>query len=430
MNGDPRSHGLWEASAPPAPAAGPLHAQVQADVAIIGAGFTGLSAGLHAAEGGARVVVVEAVDVGFGASGRNVGLVNAGMWVMPSALRVELGDTYGRRLLDTLGNAPALVFDLVRRHGMQCEALNAGTLHCAVNKPGAAELEERARQWIELGAPVELCNGRRTRELTGTHAYVASLLDRRAGTIQPMAYVRGLATAATRAGVRLFTGTRVVEAQDLGTEWRLTTSSGGSVIAKWVVVATDAYTAPDGMWGGIRTEQVKLPYFNMATAPLPPHVAASILPQRQGAWDTSKVLSSFRFDAAGRLIFGSVGALNGIGRKIHRDWGRRALARLYPQIAGVDFEYEWYGTIGMTSDALPRFHQHDRNVVSFSGYNGRGIAPGTVLGKELARLVLGEVRPSDLSLPVTQMKAAPLRTVRELAFEAGAQLVHVTGARG
>lgn len=429
MDGDPRSHGLWEASAPAAPATTPLQEHVEADLAVIGAGYTGVSAALHAAQGGAKTVVLEAVDIGFGASGRNVGLVNAGMWVMPSALRAALGDTYGPRLLSMLGNAPSVVFELVERHGIACEALHAGTLHCAVGSKGAQEIEERARQWRELGAPVELCDARRTRELTGTDAYAASLLDHRAGTIQPLAYVHGLSAAAMRAGARFFTRTPVEGARRVEGQWQLTTARGGTVSAKWVVVATDAYTAPDGLWGGIRTEQVKLPYFNLATAPLAPELSRAILPQRQGAWDTRQVLSSFRLDAAGRLVFGSVGALRGPGRAIHRDWGRRALARLFPRLAGVDFEHEWYGTIGMTADALPRLHQLEHNVISFSGYNGRGIAPGTVLGRELARVALGAATAADLPLPVTPLQPAPLRTVREWGYELGAQLVHAVGAR-
>lgn len=429
MNGDPRSHGLWEASAPPAPATTPLLGDATADVAIIGAGFTGSSAALHAAELGASVVVLEAMEIGFGASGRNVGLVNAGMWVMPSVLLRALGPIHGPRLLAMLADAPSLVFDLVQRHGIACEAMREGTLHCAVGAQGLAEVRERARQWQQQGAPVDLCDARTTQALTGTRAYTGSLLDRRAGTIQPLAYARGLAAAAMRAGARLHTHTRVTSAQSSDGRWHLTTEGGHTVSANWIVVATDAYTAPEGLWGGLRKEQVKLPYFNLATAPLSGDVAANILPQRQGAWDTRQVLSSFRFDAAGRLVFGSVGALVGAGRAIHRDWGRRALARLYPQLVGVPFEHEWYGTIGMTADALPRFHQLDRNVVSFSGFNGRGIAPGTVLGRELARLVTGAQGVADLPLPVTPLVQAPMRVVRELGYETGAQLLHLVEAR-
>lgn len=429
MNDDPRSHGLWEATAPPPPASSPLQESIAIDVAVIGAGFTGASAALQLAEGGASVAMLEAADVGFGASGRNVGLVNAGMWVMPSELVAQLGALHGRRLLDLLGNAPSVVFDLVERHGIRCEAVRNGTLHCAVGKAGVAEVTERARQWTELGAPVELCDAQRTRELTGTGAYRGSLLDHRAGTIQPLAYVRGLASAAVSSGARLYTCTPVTRAEPVGAGWQLETASGGCVAAKWVIVATDAYTVTAGPWAGIRTEQVKLPYFNLATTPLPRGIRESILPQRQGAWDTRKVLSSFRFDSAGRLVFGSVGALRGTGRSTHHGWGRRALVRLFPQLEGVTFEHEWYGMIGMTADALPRFHQLARNVVSFSGFNGRGIAPGTVFGQALAKLVLGQLELSDLPLPVTSVATAHLRTLRELGYEAGAQLFHAVDAR-
>jgi glycine/D-amino acid oxidase-like deaminating enzyme len=429
MNGDPRSHGLWEASAPAAPPTRPLTDRLSVDVAIIGAGFTGSSAALHLAQAGASTAVLEAVDIGFGGSGRNVGLVNAGMWLRPSAISRALGADYGQRLLQLLGNAPSLVYELVERHGIACQAVRNGTLHCAVGSRGTSEVAARAREWREWGAPVEVFDAVQTRRLTGTAAYAASLLDRRAGTIQPLAYARGLAAAAMRAGARVYTHSRVSAAQTDGSRWELATSSGGSLSAKWVIVATNAYTGADGLWPGIQSELVRLPYFNLATAPLPAAVAASILPERQGAWDTRRVLSSFRFDAAGRLVFGSVGALRGMGRTIHREWGRRALARLFPPLRGVEFEHEWYGTIGMTGNALPRFHQLDRNVVSFSGFNGRGIAPGTVFGQELAKLVLGEIQASDLALPISSVKAAPLRAVRELGYEAGAQLFHAVDGR-
>src|SRR4051812_9867129 len=109
MRNDPRSHGLWERSAPPAPPTGSLSDQL---VVVVGAGYTGLSAALHLAETKASVVVLEATEVGFGCSGRNVGLVNAGLWIMPDALASELGEVHGVRLLELLGEAPSLVFGL------------------------------------------------------------------------------------------------------------------------------------------------------------------------------------------------------------------------------------------------------------------------------------------------------------------------------
>ncbi len=426
MNDDPRSHGLWERSAPPPPATPALEGELDADVAVIGAGFTGCSAALHLAEGGADVVVLEAAEIGFGASGRNAGLVNAGLWVMPDDVGAVLGDTYGPRVLDLLGNAPRAVFDLVARHAIPCEAEPNGTLHCAVGDKGLVELTERARQWQARGAPVHLLDAAEAARKIGTAAYAGALLDERAGTIQPLAYVRGLARAALAAGAAIHARSPVTAVTDEGARWRLRTP-GGAVRARFVIVATDAYTAD--IWPAVRTEQVHLPYFNLATEPLGDNLARSILPERQGAWDTREILSHIRFDARNRLIFGSVGALRGSGLPIHRDWGRRALGRLFPQLKGVAFEFAWHGKIGMTDDAVPRFHRLARDVVSFSGYNGRGIAPGTVFGRALARLVLGEIGDADLPLPVSEPRPAKHRALREAYYEVGAQVAHFAADR-
>jgi glycine/D-amino acid oxidase-like deaminating enzyme len=430
MNNNPLSHGLWEASAPPAPACVPLQGSTGADVAIVGAGFTGLSAALHLARAGKSVVVLEAMEVGFGGSGRNVGLVNAGMWVMPDQLGKQLGPVHGPRLLQFLGNAPSVVFDIIERHGIACEAVRNGTLHCAVGAGGAAEVAERARQWQAHGAPVVLLDGQATAAKVGTAAYRAALLDLRAGTLQPLAYVRGLARAAMEAGAAVQVRSPVATFEDLGDCWRLRTAAGASVEAPWVIVATNAYSAAHGPWAQVRSELVHLPYFNLATPPLNASLRAAILPELQGVWDTRQILSSFRFDQAGRLVFGSVGALRGTGRSIHGNWGRRALARLFPALAGVDFVHEWYGSIGMTANALPRFHRLGRNMISFSGYNGRGIAPGTTFGREMARLILGEIGERDLPLPIEPVAPVALRAVRECWYEAGSQVAHALGARG
>ena len=425
MKNDPRSHGLWERTAPKAPSTTALEGTQQTDVLVIGAGFTGLSAALHLAEAGTKVIVLEAEEIGFGGSGRNVGLVNAGMWVMPDDLPGELGPVYGDRLLSLLGDAPRLVFDLVAKHDIPCEIMPVGTLHCAVGTKGLTEIEERAAQWQRRGAPVEVLTGEAAARLTGSRHYSGVLLDRRAGTIQPLAYVRGLARAALAAGAQIHTGSPVSGVARTGATWTATTSRG-SVSAPWVVLATNAYTTAP--WPAVRAELVHLPYFNFATEPLSDNVRHSILPERQGAWDTEEVLSSFRFDAGGRLVFGSVGALRGTGRAVHAFWARRMLGKLFPQLGPVRFEAEWYGMIGMTANNLPRFHKLAPQVVGFSGYNGRGIAPGTVFGRELARLILGQIGEADLPLPLTDPQAEPFRFIKEAFYEVGAQAAHLKEA--
>ncbi len=415
------THGLWAATAP-ALAIEPLAADTSADIAVIGAGYTGLSAALHAREYGLSVVVVDAVDVGFGGAGRNVGLVNAGLWLQPDHVVSVLGECYGERLVAALGSAPRSVFELIERHEIACEPNHTGTLHCAVGEKGRRELEERFSQWHKRGAPVELLTREQTVHEVGSNAFAASLLDRRAGTIQPLAYARGLAGAAIRLGARVHSRSPVQRIERDQATWKLVTPRG-SLAADWVIVATDAYS--QGCWDDIRREQIALPYFNLATRPLPPRLLASVLPTRRGAWDTQSVLTSFRLDAAGRLIFGSVGALGGLGTAVHSAFSRRALRSLFPQLGKIEFEYAWHGTIGMTSDSTPRFHRFAQNVVGFSGYNGRGIAPGTAFGRLLAQHAAGRLREDELPLPVSEVQLPRLRRIRELTYEYGAQLVHM-----
>lgn len=426
MQNDSRTHGLWEASAPAAPPTAPLHGDISTDVIIIGAGYTGLSAALHLAQDGRRAVVLEATEIGFGGSGRNVGLVNAGMWVKPSDVFAAMGKAMGQRLIDQLSLAPGLVFQLVDQYGMDCQAVNKGTLHCAVGASGLKDITERARQWEALGAPVELLDAKLAAQKVGSHSYRGALLDRRAGTIQPLAYARGLARAALSHGATIYTSSAVTSAEQVAGGWKIKTERG-SVTAPWVIVATNAYSQDH--WKAVQTELVRLPYFNMATRRLSDSQLASILPERQGIWDTCAVLSSLRLDVQGRLVFGSVGALRGTGMSIHRNWARRALLRLFPQLRDVEFEHEWFGWIGMTTDSIPRFHTLGRNVVSVSGYNGRGIAPGTSFGRDLALLVSGRLAAADLALPMTDLTSPSFRTARESFYEIGSQVAHITSDR-
>ena len=371
------------------------------------------------------MVALEAIEIGFGAAGRNVGYVNAGMWIMPSAMLQALGPEYGERALTLLGNSPSAVWETIDKYGIDCDPVRNGTLYCAVNRAGLDEIAERERQWRARGAPVHALSAKETARRLGSDAYLGSLLDLRAGTIQPLAYARGLARAAIAAGAVIHTQSPVRSAERTGGAWTLQ-AGGGTVTANWVAVTTDAYGGPP--WPQTRREQILLPYFNFATAPLSAELQAAILPGREGCWDTRKIMSYFRFDRDGRLMFGSVGALRGTGLAVHRAWAKRALKKTFPRVGDAAFEHQWYGMIGMTKDSVPRFHRLDENVVAFCGYNGRGIGTGTVFGRALADHMLGRIAAKDLPLPVTRPDEPALPALREAYYEAGAQIAHLTGA--
>lgn len=425
MDIDARSHGLWGASAPPAPDTSALQGTRHVDVAIIGAGYTGLSAALHLAAFGRSVAVLEAATPGFGGSGRNVGLVNAGMWVMPDALRHSLGQDLGGRMLSFLGEAPSAVFDLIERHDIVCEAQRQGTLHCAVGQSGLTEITERARQWAALDAPVEVLSAKDAAAKLGTNHFAGALWDHRAGTIQPLGYARGLCRAAMQAGAEVYSRSPVIKISEDKDGWCLSTPNG-EVHADWVIAATNVYTA--SVWPELAASQCVLPYFNMATTPLPPDVLGSILPEKQGAWDTRSVLTSFRLDDAGRLVFGSVGQL-GVEASIHAGFARRSLLAMYPQLEEVTFEHQWWGQIGMTPDNLPSLSVLGRNALAVTGFNGRGIAPGTVCGRVMAHHIAGNLPLSEIPLPVRAPTETPLRRARGLGYRAGAAALHAVAQR-
>lgn len=373
------------------------------DLVIVGGGYTGLSTALHAAERGLSVRLLEAERIGYGGSGRNVGLVNATAWLPPGKVRAALGPDYGPRFLERFGRGPATVFDLIERHQIRCEAVRNGTIHAAHGPSGLADLRARHAEWQRLGEPVELLTREETRSLVGTDRYHGGLLDRRAGTINPMGYCRGLARAARAAGARISTGIRATSLSRRNGIWQVGTPRG-PVPGRKVVLGTNAYT--DALWPGLARVIVPIHYLQLATAPLGDR-AAHILPQGQGLWDTAPIMFNYRRDAAGRLLVGSMGRVFGTkqGGLTHR-WARRQIARLFPELGEVRFEAAWDGRIAMTPDHLPRVLRLDEGLWTPIGYNGRGIGTGTVFGVAMADIVAG-ADPASLPVPVTPMTAAP-----------------------
>ncbi len=411
--------GLWAVTAPDFPALTPLEGRIEADLAIVGAGYTGLSAALEAAMAGARVVVLDAEGVGAGGSGRNVGLVNAGLWLMPDEVEARLGAESG--LLELLSAAPAAVWETVERHGIDCEARPAGTLHCATDAAGMQALEERARQWQGRQVAVALLDAAQARARTGTDRYLGALFDPRAGTIQPLGYARGLACAAMKAGAVIHAPARVTGARAQGRGWEVETERG-KVGAARLIWAGNAY----GTGPAANDSLTIMPYFNFATDPLPDDLRRSILPGGEGAWDTATVLTSFRLDAAGRFVIGSVGELGRADTAVHEAWASRQMRRLFPQLAGIPFAHRWFGRIGTTPDAVPRMVQTGPGAYGVTGFNGRGIGPGTVLGRELARTAL-DLQSALPVLPVA--KPDPLRKVRGAGYRLGAAALHLADRR-
>ncbi|MEM6462641.1 MAG: FAD-binding oxidoreductase [Pseudomonadota bacterium] len=403
---------LWDRSATESPYQAGLDGDSACELAIVGGGFTGLSTALHAAERGLDCHVLEAQQIGYGGSGRNVGFVNAGLWLPPKEVQTRLGKAEGASLIDQLSEMPEYVFSLIQKHQIRCEPHRNGTIHAAHSPAGFADLKSRAEQWKALGAPVELLSKDAASELIGTSSFHGGLLDHRAGTINPMGYVRGLARAAIGAGAKVSTGVTVLKLRQDGDLWKVETDCG-TITAKCVVIGTNAYS--DDLWPGLKQTFTVINYFQLATEPLGPE-ADTILPGKQGLWDTGKIMFSLRRDNFDRLILGSMGSVIGGRTGLSQRWAQRMIRRLFPALGAVAIEESWHGKIAMTPDHLFHIHRLADGLYAPIGYNGRGITTGTMFGRALANLLSG-ADEKTLPVPVTDLKPVQARGLKAQFYE-------------
>ena len=413
---------LWAVTAPSIAPFPRLENDITADVAIVGGGYTGLSAALHLAEAGKSVVLLEARTMGYGGSGRNVGLINAGLWTPPDEVEASLGKLSGEKLNGVLAGAPAYVMALIEKYEIDCELTKTGTLHCAHSEKGFADLQTRFAQQKARKAPVTLLTRDETAERVGSTRFFGALHDARAGTLQPLAFARGLGHAARQAGAQLFEDSEVVQSDFDGSHWHLRTREG-QVTAKHVIEATNAYECKPGA-----PRYTPVYYFQCATDPVPTALRKDILPGAEGCWDTAMVMSSFRWDKAGRMIIGGVGKLDGLGEGAHLKWAARKIAQIFPSLAGLPLTTGWHGRIAMTRDHMPKVVETGTHKMSIFGYSGRGIGPGTVFGKAASDWVL---REDPSVFPVASMPSYREKhsKVMDAYYQAGAVAAHLSGAR-
>jgi glycine/D-amino acid oxidase-like deaminating enzyme len=416
---------LWQNSTCEQVGATALTGNASADLVIIGGGFTGASAALEAARRGASVILLEAETIGHGGSGRNVGLVNAGLWLPPEEVIRIVGAEDGPRLMEALSDGPRMVFEIIEREGIACEATRNGTLHLAHAPAGAKNLAERHRQGRNIGAPLELLDRAETARRTGSNSFHGALFDPRAGTVQPLAYAQGLARAAREAGAVLHEHAPVSRIARNGDAW-VVTASGHEIRAKSLLLATNGYH--QGITGGVQPEATPMHFCQFATAPLPEEIRARILPGGEGCWDTALVMSSLRIDQAGRLIIGGVGDSNGPGGGIHAAWARRKMRALYPDLGDMPFESGWSGRIAMTGDHVPKVVAFGPSALAVFGYSGRGISPGTVFGTAAATALLDD-QPEALPLTTIPAYSERFTGVKSAYYEFGATATHAIGAR-
>lgn len=393
----------------------PIERNESVDLAVVGAGFQGLSTALYAAELGLRVRVMEASTVGTGASGLNGGQVIPGLKYDPEWLIQHFGEKAGQRLVDFAASTADSVFDLIERYALSVPYRRNGWIQAAHTQTALQMQVERNRQWVAQGAETALLDARQMAEMIGSSGYVGGWLDRRAGVIDPLAFVCELARLATEKGVRIAENQRVSGLRRFEDAWQVSTRSGETVKAKSVVVATNAYS--DDLVPGLRRSLVPLHSFQIATVPLSAEQHAAVLPGEQAVSDSRRILVYYRKTADGRLAVGGRGR-QGLPRSAE-DWRHieRAMLRIFPALEGVAIDRRWYGRVAVTPDHLPHIHEPEPGLLIAAGCQGRGVGLMTALGARLARYVAtSDVRVLPLSL--SPIRPMPLHAFRQIGVAA------------
>lgn len=363
----------------------PLRGQVKADVCIIGAGYTGLSAALHLAETGLDVVLLEAHRVGFGASGRNGGQLGSGQRMDQAGLEKLVGRDDAAKLWDLAEDAKALVKSLISRHGIDCH-LKPGIAHMCFSPREVAEEHAHADHMAARYGytALEKLDRDAAQALCPSPRYMGGTLDMTAAHLHPLAYALGLARAAQAAGVRIHENTLVSQI-DRGTPARVQTDRG-AVTADHVILACNGYLG--GLDARVAARVMPINNFIAATEPLGED-AARVLTRDIAVADTKFVVNYFRLSHDNRLLFGG-GESYGYRFPDIDATVRKPMSQIFPHLRDIRFDYTWGGTLAITMRRMPYLARLAPNILSASGYSGHGVGTATHAGKLMADAIAGQ----------------------------------------
>lgn len=397
---------LWYATAAPAPETSKLKGRANADVCIVGGGYTGLTTALELACSGVKVVLLEAQEIGFGGSGRNAGHCTPTFthYSLPE-LRKMLGEPWAERLIQRQTRANDRVSDLISRYGIDCEWQQNGYVMGAHTPSSMGAIEAKAREYNAVGARTRVLDKTEVESLTGSPRFHGGWFHSEAGHLNALGYARGLARAVISEGGLIHTCSPVTKVEHEGGAWAVHTPEG-SVIAEKVIFGTGAYTM--GGWPGLdRTFKIQR-VFVAATQPLTKDLLKSVLPQNTTMHDGRGDIFVYKYNADGRIVasmfpMGRRGKDLAYTKQVMTD----RLKWLHPQIRQeIRWDYFWFGELDMQYRTIPRLYNLAPGVVALTGLSGRGVPTGSMLGGILSEWARG-VPEKDLALQLEPLKAAP-----------------------
>ena len=412
----PHVESYYAATAHPAPVRPALQGRIEADVCVVGGGFTGVSTALNLAERGFDVVLLDAARIGWGASGRSGAQIVSAFAADMAKLRAWVGAEDAARLFAFAEEAKRLIADRVARHGIDCD-LVWGHFDAA-NKPRhLAELRELRDDWAtHYGyAGLELVDRSGLSAHVESKAYVGGLYDPGGGHLHPLNYCLGLARAAERAGARLFDSSRVTEVET-GERPRVRTEGGGEVQARTLVLAMNGYQGH--LLPALRRKIMPVGTYIGATEPLGAARARALLPGNDGVTDCAFVLDYYRRTADHRLLFGGRVSYSTLMPPNLPKAMRHKMLRVFPQLADQHFAYTWGGYVAITVERTPHIGRLGDNVYFAQGFSGHGVALTGMSGKLLAEAIAGQHERFDVMarLPHTTFPGGRLLRTPTLAL--------------
>lgn len=409
----PEAASLWRDTAPALAPAAALTGDVQAEVAVIGGGYSGLSTARALAARGVDVIVLEANRFGWGASGRNGGVVS-GKFRMSFAQMARRWDVETARRMHDIGiaaieNIGTLLQDL----GIEADYSATGSLRCA-HRPEALTALKAECHWLNtaLGDPaVSILGPEEIAAETGSADFCGGMLNRHGGVIHPLKFVLGMVAGLRRQGLRLHDDSPVLALEHLPDGIRLHLP-GGRVRARQVVLTTNAYSSLTPATDGIKRKVVPFRSAMIATQPLTGTAAAALLPQGRSYTETRRMMRWFR-KSGDRLIYGGRGAFGTEDSPAAFAALETAMRRQFPQLDGVQITHRWSGLVAMTMDSLPHLGRLDDRLVYAMGYNGTGVALSSHIGNHVADCVLGRASEAGLigALPLANVPFYPARAL-------------------
>jgi glycine/D-amino acid oxidase-like deaminating enzyme len=394
---------LWTDQAPlPRGPAVPLPSST--DVAIIGGGYTGLAAARVLARNGADVTLLERHNLGWGASSRNGGFVLPGFKPDMEELAHMVGPDRARRMFELSLEALRFLKSLIAEEEIACDFVRCGAVTLAAKPTHLPGLEQSGRFLRDqLGYATELIAGSDMARVIGSSRYAGALLDPGGHSLQPAKYVRGLASAAERAGARLLEETEVIGLQRRSGGFEIRTSRG-MIRAREVLAATNGYTPP--ALARLRRRVVPIGSYIIATQPLG-NLAERLVPGCRVLSDTKNLLYYFRLSPDGRMVFGGRASFTPASPRHSAAILGAGMREVFPELAGATIEYAWSGKVAYPMDHLP--HAGRLDGVHYSmGYCGHGVALATYLGTRMGEVLAGVGEVPDLG--GKRFKAIPFFT--------------------